>query len=138
MNAAAHVQAFIPETGKGIQGATSHALGQNFSRMFGIVFTDDEKRKEHAWQTSWGMTTRTLGVLVMTHGDNKGLVLPPRIARKHAVVVPITMAAQSDEDRRRMNAKAQELAEQLTAAGALLPWRGLRNLFDQVADLCQR
>jgi prolyl-tRNA synthetase len=114
------LQAFIPETGKGIQGATSHALGQNFSKMFNIVFTDDQKNKEFAWQTSWGMTTRTIGVLVMTHGDNKGLVIPPRIASKHAVIVPITVATQSAEDRAAMSAQAQKLAAELTAAGVPL------------------
>lgn len=75
-------QAFIPETGRGIQGATSHCLGQNFSRMFNIEFETEEKTKQHAWQNSWGLTTRTLGVMVMTHSDDKGLVLPPRVAPK--------------------------------------------------------
>lgn len=88
--------------------------------MFNIVFTDDQKNKEFAWQTSWGMTTRTIGVLVMTHGDNKGLVIPPRIASKHAVIVPITVATQSAEDRAAMSAQAQKLAAELTAAGVPL------------------
>jgi prolyl-tRNA synthetase len=54
-------QAFIPETGKGIQGATSHCLGQNFSKMFGIEFETEDKTKAFAWQNSWGLTTRTIG-----------------------------------------------------------------------------
>jgi hypothetical protein len=65
-----------------LQGATSHCLGQNFSKMFGIEFETEEKTKSHAWQNSWGCTTRTLGVMIMTHSDNKGLVLPPRVAPK--------------------------------------------------------
>lgn len=64
-----------------ILGATSHHLGQNFSKMFNIVFEDPETKKpEYVYQNSWGITTRTIGVLVMVHGDNKGLVLPPKVA----------------------------------------------------------
>lgn len=64
------------------QGATSHHLGQNFSKMFEIMFEDPKKpgEKQLAFQNSWGLTTRTIGVLTMVHGDNKGLVLPPRVA----------------------------------------------------------
>ena len=68
-------------SGRAIQGGTSHHLGQNFSRMFEIVFEDPEtQEKQYVWQNSWGITTRTLGVMVMVHGDNQGLVLPPRVA----------------------------------------------------------
>ena len=68
-------------SGRAIQGGTSHHLGQNFSKMFDIVFEDPEtQEKQHVWQNSWGITTRTLGVMVMVHGDNQGLVLPPRVA----------------------------------------------------------
>ena len=111
------MQAFIPETGKGIQGATSHALGQNFSKMFDIKYMADDKQERLVWQTSWGCTTRTLGVMVMTHGDDKGLVIPPRVASKQAVVVPITMATQTDEERRAMYETASQLAQRLTDAG---------------------
>lgn len=64
------------------QGATSHHLGQNFSKMFEIVFEDPKRpgEKQLAYQNSWGITTRTIGVLTMVHGDNMGLVLPPRVA----------------------------------------------------------
>lgn len=64
------------------QGATSHHLGQNFSRMFEIMFEDPKKpgEKQLAYQNSWGLTTRTIGVLTMVHGDNMGMVLPPRVA----------------------------------------------------------
>lgn len=75
------VEAYIGASGRAIQGATSHHLGQNFSKMFEIVFEDPvtaEKRYVH--QNSWGITTRTIGVLTMVHGDNKGLVLPPPVA----------------------------------------------------------
>ena len=63
------------------QGATSHHLGQNFSKMFEIVFEDPEtQKKSYVYQNSWGITTRTIGVMCMVHGDNTGLVLPPRVA----------------------------------------------------------
>lgn len=77
-------EAYIQASGRAIQGATSHHLGQNFSKMFGIEIEDpskpDTKEKLFVYQNSWGLTTRTIGVLVMVHGDNKGLVLPPRVA----------------------------------------------------------
>ncbi|CAH8571844.1 unnamed protein product [Dicrocoelium dendriticum] len=75
------IEAFISATGRGIQGATSHHLGQNFSRMFDVTYDHPTTgMPEYVYQNSWGLTTRTLGVLVMTHGDNKGLVLSPHIA----------------------------------------------------------
>lgn len=95
----APLQAFIPETGKGIQGATSHCLGQNFSKMFGIEFETEDKTKAHAWQNSWGLTTRTLGVMIMTHGDDKGLVLPPRLAPRQVVIIPIPNSKTTEEQR---------------------------------------
>ena len=75
------VEAYISGAGRAIQGATSHHLGQNFSKMFEIIYEDPESgEKKYVYQNSWGITTRTLGVLVMVHGDNQGLVLPPRVA----------------------------------------------------------
>ncbi len=76
------VEAYISAAGRAIQGATSHHLGQNFSKMFEVVFDDpDTGEKRYVYQNSWGITTRTIGVLTMVHGDNKGLVLPPRVAK---------------------------------------------------------
>uniref|UniRef100_A0A0E0FBT3 proline--tRNA ligase n=1 Tax=Oryza meridionalis TaxID=40149 RepID=A0A0E0FBT3_9ORYZ len=74
------VEAFIPNTGRGVQGATSHCLGQNFAKMFDITFENDKGSRSMVWQNSWAYTTRSIGVMVMTHGDDKGLVLPPRVA----------------------------------------------------------
>ncbi|CAI9767790.1 unnamed protein product [Fraxinus pennsylvanica] len=74
------VEAFIPNTGRAIQGATSHCLGQNFAKMFEINFENDKGEKAMVWQNSWAYTTRTIGVMIMVHGDDKGLVLPPKIA----------------------------------------------------------
>ena len=74
------VEAFIPGSGRGIQAATSHCLGQNFGKMFGIDFEDEAGKKQTVWQNSWGMTTRCIGIMIMLHSDSKGLVLPPRWA----------------------------------------------------------
>jgi prolyl-tRNA synthetase len=76
----AGAQAFVAATGRGIQGGTSHCLGQNFAKMFEIEFEAEDKTKQMVWQNSWGLTTRTIGVMIMVHGDDKGLVLPPRVA----------------------------------------------------------
>ncbi|KAI5806720.1 hypothetical protein DFH27DRAFT_479628 [Peziza echinospora] len=88
-------EGYIPTTGRGIQGATSHCLGQNFSKMFDITVEDptaiaegETREKIHVWQNSWGLSTRVIGVMVMIHGDNKGLVLPPRVAGFQVVIVP--------------------------------------------------
>ena len=107
------IEALLPN-GKGVQCATSHHLGQNFSKMFEIVFLDKEKKKQLAWQTSWGVTTRTIGVLVMMHGDNKGLVLPPKVAPTQVVIVPIKTSKDSAEE---IFGKGNEIYEQLKNAG---------------------
>ncbi|CAM9130129.1 unnamed protein product [Scytosiphon promiscuus] len=83
------VEAYISGTGRAIQGATSHHLGQNFGKMFKIQYEDDKGEQAIPWQTSWGLTTRTLGVCVMCHGDDQGLVLPPRVAPLQVVIIPI-------------------------------------------------
>lgn len=85
------VEGYISTNGRGIQGGTSHHLGQNFSKMFDISFQDpnDSTKKEFAYQNSWGLSTRTIGVLIMTHGDNKGLVLPPRVSPIQVVIIPV-------------------------------------------------
>jgi len=75
--------------GRALQAGTSHNLGQNFARAFGIQFQGRDKTLQHAWTTSWGMTTRLIGGIVMVHGDDSGLVLPPRIAPYQVVIVPI-------------------------------------------------
>ncbi|CAA7018447.1 unnamed protein product [Microthlaspi erraticum] len=83
------VEAFIPSTGRGIQAATSHSLGQRFANMFDITFEDKEGHRSNVWQNSWGLSTRSIGVMVMTHGDDKGLVFPPLVAPVQVVVIPV-------------------------------------------------
>ncbi|GAA0184887.1 aminoacyl-tRNA synthetase [Lithospermum erythrorhizon] len=91
------VEAFIPNTGRGIQGATSHCLGQNFAKMFEINFENEKGEKAMVWQNSWAYTTRTIGVMIMVHGDDKGLVLPPKVASVQVIVVPVPYKTVSTE-----------------------------------------
>lgn len=77
------------QDGKALQFATSHNLGQNFAKAFEVKFTDDANKEQYVWQTSWGFSTRTIGALIMTHSDDKGLVLPPRLAPLQVVIIPI-------------------------------------------------
>ena len=118
------VEGFIPTTGRGIQAATSHCLGQNFSRpeMFNIFVEDPNdptgQGKIHVWQNSWGLSTRSIGVMVMVHGDNQGLVLPPRVASVQAVIVPCGITAKTTEDQRQeITAKCEELVAMLKKVG---------------------
>ncbi|KAK9509699.1 hypothetical protein O3M35_006955 [Rhynocoris fuscipes] len=88
------VEAYISASGRAIQGGTSHHLGQNFSKMFEIIFEDPvTQEKKFVYQNSWGLTTRTIGVLIMVHADNQGLVLPPRVASIQVVIVPCGITA---------------------------------------------
>lgn len=82
------VEAFIPDSGRAIQGATSHCLGQNFAKMFKIVVEGEDKKQSYVWQNSWGLTTRSIGIMTMVHGDDNGLVLPPRVATIQTAIVP--------------------------------------------------
>lgn len=111
------VEAFIPSTGRGIQGATSHCLGQNFSKMFNITFESDDKESEFVWQNSWGLTTRTIGVMIMIHGDDKGVVIPPRVAALQVVMIPIVNAKLKQEEKEALFAQAEALHNQLVEAG---------------------
>ncbi|MBI1934983.1 proline--tRNA ligase [Candidatus Woesearchaeota archaeon] len=104
------VEAFMPD-GKALQMGTSHMLGQNFSKPFGIKFLDKDEEEKFVWTTSWGLSTRTLGAIVMAHGDDKGLVLPPRIAPLQIVIVPIVFRENKDA----ITAKAKEIAKKLRA-----------------------
>lgn len=110
----ASIETIIPANGKGVQCATSHALGQNFSKMCDITFFDKEKQKQHVWQTSWGLTTRTIGVLIMMHSDNSGLVLPPKVAPLQVIIIPIKT---SKDDHQAIQAKGESIYKELKDAG---------------------
>ncbi|KAJ7415904.1 Bifunctional glutamate/proline--tRNA ligase [Willisornis vidua] len=110
------VEAFISASGRAIQGATSHHLGQNFSKMFEIVFEDPKKpgEKQFAYQNSWGITTRTIGVMTMIHGDNMGLILPPRVACIQVVIIPCGITnSLSEEDREALLKKCNQYCSRL-------------------------
>lgn len=77
------------QDGKALQAGTSHFLGQNFAKAFDVLFTNKENKQEHVWATSWGVSTRLMGALIMTHSDDNGLVLPPKMAPVQVAVVPI-------------------------------------------------
>lgn len=94
---------------KAIQGCTSHHLGQTFAKAFDISFLDKDGKKEYGYQNSWGFTTRSLGVMIIMHGDDKGLVLPPNIAPTQAVIVPIIF----DATKEKVLSKAKELKQEL-------------------------
>ncbi|KAJ3068545.1 hypothetical protein HDU98_008299 [Podochytrium sp. JEL0797] len=112
------VEGFIPSTGRAIQGATSHCLGQNFAKMFDITVQDAQGEPSHVWQNSWGLTTRTIGVMVMVHGDDKGLVLPPRVAKVQVVVVPVGITAKTSAiDKEAILARVDEVVAGLKAVG---------------------
>ena len=108
------VEAYVPATGRAIQGATSHNLGKNFGKMFKIEYEDKQGQKQIPWQTSWGFTTRSIGVMVMVHSDDTGLVLPPRVAPIQVVIVPIVMSGMNLDT---LSGAATELASQLRASG---------------------
>uniref|UniRef100_A0A6G1SK46 Bifunctional glutamate/proline--tRNA ligase n=1 Tax=Aceria tosichella TaxID=561515 RepID=A0A6G1SK46_9ACAR len=114
------VEGYISANGRGIQGATSHHLGQNFSKMFDISFqsTEDSTKREYAHQNSWGLSTRTIGVLVMTHSDNKGLVLPPRVSPLQVVVIPVGITVSiAPEIKSKLYEHCDKIHSELTAAG---------------------
>ena len=112
-------EAYISAAGRAIQGATSHHLGQNFSKMFDITFENPETgEKEFVFQNSWGITTRTIGVMVMVHADNNGLVLPPRVACLQVVIVPCGLTNNlKDEDRAALYEECKQYEQQLKDAG---------------------
>lgn len=105
----------LMQDGKALQAGTSHFLGQNFAKAFDVKFADKDNNMEYVWATSWGVSTRLIGALVMAHSDDEGLVLPPKIAPLQVVIVPIFN--KDPEATQRVNDKAQELMKELKAKG---------------------
>ena len=98
------------QDGKALQAGTSHNLGQNFAKAFDITFLDRKNEQSHAWTTSWGVSTRMIGGLIMTHRDDDGLIIPPRIAPVQVVIIPIFT---NDSERAETKAFAESIAERL-------------------------
>ena len=101
------------QDGKALQAGTSHFLGQNFAKAQNIKFAGPTGAEEFCWTTSWGVSTRLIGAVIMTHSDDDGLVLPPRIAPQHAVILPI---ARTDEERAGVLEACGKLEAALAAA----------------------
>jgi prolyl-tRNA synthetase len=104
----------LMQDGKALQAGTSHFLGQNFAKAFEVRFSDRNNVLDYVWATSWGVSTRLIGGLVMAHSDDDGLILPPRIAPLQVVIVPIY---KGDERKAELDARGKELAAQFKAAG---------------------
>lgn len=105
------------QDGKALQAGTSHFLGQRFAKAFDVTFTDKTGQMDYVWGTSWGLTTRLIGALVMTHSDDKGLVLPPRLAPIQVVIIPIY---KSEEEKAAIQEQVHIIQEQLKAHDILV------------------
>ena len=104
----------LMQDGKALQAGTSHFLGQNFAKAFDVKFSDKENKLDYVWATSWGVSTRLIGALVMAHSDDQGLILPPRIAPVQVVIVPIY---KGEEQKILIDAKAKEIMNDLKKNG---------------------
>src|SRR5689334_866373 len=102
------------QDGKALQAGTSHFLGQNFAKAFDVKFVSKENKLDYVWATSWGMTTRLIGAVVMVHSDDEGLILPPKIAPLQVVIVPVY---KGDEKKAEIDAKGKEIMAQLKNLG---------------------
>jgi prolyl-tRNA synthetase len=107
------LEAMMPD-GRALQMGTSHNLGENFAKVFDIKFIGEDEKEHSVWQTSWGISTRLIGALVMVHGDDRGLVVPPKVASVQVVIVPITY---KDTDSSAIIAKAKTILEKLKTEG---------------------
>ena len=104
----------LMQDGKALQSGTSHFLGQNFAKAFDVQFTNKEGQLDYVWATSWGVSTRLMGALIMAHSDNNGLVLPPKLAPIQVVMVPIY---KGEEELKTIVARMEEIAAELKAKG---------------------
>lgn len=115
----------LMQDGKALQAGTSHFLGQNFAKAFDVKFSDRENKLDYVWATSWGVSTRLIGALVMAHSDDDGLILPPRIAPLQVVIVPIF---KSDEQLQQISAKAEILINDLKERGISVKYDNSQHL----------
>ena len=102
------------QDGKALQSGTSHFLGQNFAKAFDVTFMNREGKSDYVWATSWGVSTRLMGALIMAHSDDNGLVLPPKLAPTQVVIVPVY---KSEEELNTISAKANEIVAKLRSKG---------------------
>jgi len=111
----------LMQDGKALQGGTSHFLGQNFARAFDVKYLNKEGQLELVWATSWGVTTRLVGALIMAHSDDNGLILPPKLAPIHVVIIPIH---KNEEQLARITSKAEILKKLLESKGLSVKYDG--------------
>ena len=109
------IEALMPD-GKALQCGTSHNLGQGFAKVFNVKFLDKDEKEKYGWQTSWGFSTRLIGALIMVHGDDKGLVLPPKVAENKVVIVPILF----EDSKKKVLGKAGVIAKKLKEYNCIL------------------
>ena len=112
------------QDGKALQAGTSHFLGQNFAKAFDVQFVTKENKLDYVWATSWGVSTRLMGALIMAHSDNNGLVLPPALAPFQVVIVPIY---KGDDQLAMINEKADALVKELKALGVSVKYDNADN-----------
>ncbi|MDR1739447.1 MAG: proline--tRNA ligase, partial [Bacteroidales bacterium] len=109
------------QDGRALQAGTSHFLGQNFAKAFDVTFLSKENKLEYVWASSWGVSTRLMGALIMTHSDDFGLVLPPKLAPTQVVIVPIY---KTDEQLQQISEKAEEIRRSLESKGISVKYDG--------------
>ena len=114
----------LMQDGKALQSGTSHYLGQNFAKAFDVQFTDQNGNRDYVWATSWGVSTRLIGALIMTHSDDNGLVLPPKLAPYQVVIVPIY---KNNEQLQQINEKVSGIVEKLKALGVSVKYDNADN-----------
>ncbi|MDO8467662.1 MAG: proline--tRNA ligase [Nanoarchaeota archaeon] len=112
------IESLMPD-GKALQMGTSHNLGQNFAKAFNVKFKDQNEKEQYGWQTSWGFSTRLIGALTMVHGDDKGLVLPPKIAHNKLVIIPILF----DKTSEKVLKKSKEIEKKLAKFNPIADYR---------------
>lgn len=114
----------LMQDGKALQAGTSHFLGQNFAKAFDVKFSDKENKLEYVWATSWGVSTRLIGALIMAHSDDDGLIMPPRIAPLQVVIVPIF---KGEEQKAALDTRVAELMKDLKANGVSVKYDNNEN-----------
>jgi len=114
----------LMQDGKALQAGTSHFLGQNFAKAFDVKFANKEGKQDYVWATSWGVSTRLMGALIMSHSDDKGLVLPPQLAPFQVVIVPIY---KGDEQLKQIDEVAFKLKKELESKGISVKYDNREN-----------
>ena len=120
------------QDGKALQSGTSHFLGQNFGKAFDVQFLNKENKPEYAWATSWGVSTRLMGALIMTHSDDNGLVLPPLLAPIQVVIIPIY---KNEEQLAEIDAKVAGIQEKLQSMGEAMKTLSVRDATERITEM---